>query len=196
MIVGAWNQAIFTPQFVAQHIMPGPEAVQSEIEVGPGGFTAHHRGSNFRLSVRPDRLLWTPYNTDEATLKAVEGSVSELLSLLNVTPISAIGFNYGFEVSVPEGDVAKILDLPDAGKLEQMHAIPDLVSVRRRFRLDGQVLNMVISRTADSPINVDLNFHKDVDGANTAKDALPGAIVRFKGQALELLRSLYGLEVK
>ena len=37
VIVGAWNQAIFTPQFVAQHIMPGPEAVQSEIEVGPGG---------------------------------------------------------------------------------------------------------------------------------------------------------------
>src|SRR3989304_10187258 len=107
VIAGAWNQRIFTPQFVAQRIMPGPEAVHSEIEVGPGGFTVSHKGSHFRLSVRPDRLLWTPLNTDEGTLKSLEDAAPGLLTLLSVTPISAVGCNYGFDVSVSEGDVAR-----------------------------------------------------------------------------------------
>lgn len=196
VIVGAWNQAIFTPQFVREKIMPGPEAVQSGIEVGPGGFTAHHKGSHFRLSVRADRLIWTPYNTDEGTLKTVERAACDLLALLSVTPISGIGFNYGFDASSDEGDVARILELPDSTKLEQMQAVSELVSVRRRIRLKEQVLNIVIGRAADASVSVDLNFHKDVIDAATAKQALPDAIVGFKQRALELMQSLYRLEVK
>jgi hypothetical protein len=195
VIAGAWNQAIFTPQFVAQKIMPGPEAVRSDIELGPGGFTVHHSGGSLRLSVRPDRLIWRPHNTDDGTLRVLEEAARSLLSLLSVTPVSALGFNLGFEAAGTEGNLARMLELPDSPKLDELGITSESVSVRRKLRLDGQELNTVMARAGNDPVHIDLNFHRDVEGAEGAMEGLRGAMTKFKQQALELLRTLYKLEL-
>jgi hypothetical protein len=195
VIAGAWNRAIFTPGFVSKHLFPGPDEPSAQMSVGLGDAVLRFSGGRFSLGVQSDRLVWWPAGTETENLAAVEQSAASLLDLLPLTPVTAVGFNYGFNVADPPQLLASVLNLPDADQLAETGGIR-AVSIKRSLDLRERQLNAVISREGGGPVMIDLNFHRDVTNAAEARKCLDGSMLTLKEFSLDWLRKLYGLEVE
>lgn len=177
--------------------MPGSEQISSEMGIGPQGFKAHFTGPEFTLIVQNDRIAWRPRNTDDPTLTAVERSADGLLDLLSVTPISAVGINFGFDLERgADALIEQLLAMPDNEQLKAAGAHQRSITVKRSFEFRDESLNISVERDAGKEIRIDLNFHRDVSGAKDAKEGLAGSVVHRKALALDLLNSVYGLELE
>jgi hypothetical protein len=196
VIVGAWNQAIFTEPWVQANIFAGPETVNMEVSASAQGLIPRFSGGAFRLIVGPDRLVWTPTHFRDDTIGEMEEGAKRLLGKLAVTPIHAVGINFGFEVRDAAGPLRLALETGDARTLTDSGIQVESMLVKRTFKLGGRTLNFAITRVGDGPTQLDLNFHQQVDGAKVAGAHLDGALLKSKGDALDLLERLYELKLE
>jgi hypothetical protein len=193
VIVGAWNQAIFSPQWVAENVMAGPAVTRAEVNITPAGHVPRYMGSEYELFVHPDRLVWRPLNQADTALTAIESSAERVLGRLGETPVSGIGRNIGLHAQEEEGSLAQLLALADSRALEANRWQQLTTAVKRRISRDDVLLNLTIEKHGGI-VTLDLNFHRDLAGVADALRDLPGAFVRAKHEALKFLGRVYGLE--
>ena len=104
VIVGAWNQAIFTPQWVARTLFELAPEVAVEVKVAvdrPGPMMISHDG----VSVVPggDRLVLRSNANTSAEILRAAAVAARTLEVLAVTPVIAGGVNIRFQADrIPE----------------------------------------------------------------------------------------------
>jgi len=196
VIVGSWNQAIFTEAWVQQNVLRGPDAVRQEVALTAQGTLLRFTGNLARLVVRADRVIWAPLRFDNEALGKMESAASQLLGLLSVTPITGLGVNYGFNVSEPIGLLKQSLDPADSQKMLGLGAEIRGVLIKRTVRWQDRTVNLGLERDLGPAARIDINFHSDVSGALDARAKIAGAVVPLKQVALDLISGLYELHLE
>ncbi|MFS2214056.1 hypothetical protein ACCD08_06070 [Telluria sp. Tellsp104] len=199
-VVGAWNPAIFSPQWVKENIaddqskdvfmafafanavpMP-PRVTVDNINIYP---------SNQSLSL--DCALYS----DEHALTCTK-KIRKICELLSHTPVSAIGFNFRFHAKIEESDVlTDLFTFADIAKIDAKKYSPGPSSVKRNFQLgNSEFLNLAIEYLPEY-VRFEFNFHSDLKSMTEIFDRVAGEkFLEKKAQALEFLNSVYELQLE
>lgn len=197
VIVGVWNPAILSPEWVAKHIYDLAEGAEV-----PGTIELPMvRGAPARVKIRSvtyvterSRLVLLPEDTSEDRLNEAETFARKTLDVLRHTPVSALGFNFEFRGAAEEQDVADTF--ADATS-ELVANLADHPTVgERRVGLTatrdlGQVsINEFL--LADS-FRVRFNFNYPLKDAIAVGDIPPGRFFADLGYASALIDAVFGL---
>lgn len=191
VLSGAWNQAIFTPEWVAARILGQQEPKfhtvlallatgGTMVEIAPLGKAA--------LRLLPGRLEVRPLDPSDDALQDIERIAIAAAKALPETPLGAIGINFGY--SMPGGNFAPLFELKDQGLFEANGFAAAQVDVWRDFRKDGLILRYLTHWDPKTGLSFEFNRHFEL-GANAAS-----AVEKLNGAVAETLELVATLEQK
>lgn len=197
IIVGSWNQAIFTENFVQDRVLRVPEKVTMEIGMTPYGWIPRFTGGSLQLTVARERVVWTPLDAAAETLRRMEEASINLLSHLQVTPVTAVGINFGFETDQPTERLQKEVAYEDLyAHKESLELDPQSITSKISFDAEDRTMTVSVEgSTREQTISLDVNFHKPVRDAQGAIEALRGRTEWARTRTLAFLQAAWGLEL-
>lgn len=199
VIVGAWNPAIFSPEWSKQNLADKQEqdvllAIPMHIVMGTPRLTVDN--TNIYPSPQSLTLDCTQYNEE-----GIGGCVSKLkkiAELLPHTPVSAVGVNFRF-IGVPaETDrIAELFSFSDAARIDAETYKLSATQIRRTYMLStANYLNLSIDSIADQ-LRIEFNFHSDVRKlADVSEKTTLERVIGLKNQANDFLATVYELELE
>ncbi len=195
VLAGAWNVAIFRPEWVAKKIFLSPEGnLTSDMSLLTTGMMVidtidQSRGIALRLF--PGRLEVRPLNLNKDTLSSVENVALASLAALPETPITAIGVNFGYVKEL--GSEPTVVSFSDQNTLEDLGFVRHAWSTLREFR-KGDIILRVQNQWIPSPpqIRYDINRHFDLPDLNaqSAKGLLTGYVQKTHAIVEQLIEKL------
>jgi len=167
VVVGSWNQAIFTPQWVSERVFDSE--VKVEITFAPG-LLMRIRTDSAELMLVGERLQLRPLRDDPDAFEVVRKAANRVLECLPETPVRALGLNYVFE----QGTVSPALAALAAAVRQS--GLPDAADVAVQLRmsvptLGGATVNIRMDVEKERA-EVELNFHTAVETVFAAFEAL------------------------
>lgn len=166
VLPGAWNKAIFTPTWIAQHVFHEEGDITVELAVAFGVDERLMRfptkGIEFRVS--ETRLVLNPIDIQGESLQAVDHAVKSVLGVLAHTPIAAIGFNFRFLTAEPGERLQEALAVSDAEQLQDVGlTLRQSKSVKKLGGVDvagDPVLNLTLTRDhSTNSYGLEFNYH-------------------------------------
>jgi hypothetical protein len=203
VLVGQWNPAVFNPEWVARNLNDG-QPVVAELAAGPGLLAiAGWRVVVGDLLVVPsrDRLVFGTRATTNEALQRIEGAARRVLELLPHTPLHAAGVNFAFVEETPREETLGLVKAADLRRFAEKGYDVVRNELHRAVRVEKETLNTVVAVAEDGTMRASVNFHRDLGDvppdarAPACREALAGKLVRAKKQAVEVLHSVYGLEL-
>lgn len=190
VISGHWNPRIFGLDWVAQNLFQ--LAAGAAVEVGQ--VLAPDRPypilfiDGVGVGCTTERLELFATDHAEGSLARVEAIAVRTLELLQHTPVFGFGANFTFIDA--EVDAAIADALMTAERLEAHYRVTERAYQTSIALADDLVLNLLRHIGADG-VQIAMNFHHGVVGADRAGNALQGALGRAKEQALKIMSELY-----
>lgn len=195
VLAGAWNQAIFTPEWTAKSLFGGKPAAPVVGMLATGGLAAQYSADGVELQVLPGRLELrsTSLPIDHARLERL---AADCLGQLPETPVQAYGINGGFDFAAPPEAFAQLLSFSDEAALAPFGKVEKRLLVRELVRTDSS-LSINVAQ-AKGRFQVDLNVHRPVNAdARRAKELLPeGSVKAAFDEFLRVLHDVYKLELE
>ena len=198
VLVGAWNQAIFTPNWIATNLLDEEGDVQVDLGVAFGSderlFGFASRGIAFRLA--PGRLTIQPSTPEDGPMELANGCAVRVLRTLLHTPISAVGFNYSYSTDSAGDGVRAAIETADAEHLEGCGLTIEGTKVTKSLRGVGDYgdpgLNLTLRRDNETALYVaDFNYHYARVASSRFSDRIEGAFQGLKHHARRVLEA-YG----
>ncbi len=176
--------------------MPG---VEPKWEVRPiiGGLVSDFSGPNYVLAVQHDRVTFRPTSIAKENLEAVETGATTLLRELPRTPVSAAGINFGFDAAADASATLQgMFTLSDEAPLREAGIPIEKRIIRTQLTIDhDQRLTVILTRIPGAAeVSVDMNYQRQSAIAQDVAD-MPAMIGRRMGDAINFLRTVYGLVV-
>lgn len=192
VIVGTWNLAIFSPDWVGKRLFPD----EPEFEFGfnftaEAGAVTFYKMSNVVLVASAGRLGFKPLKNEDAAFNAVEESAKTVLNHLPETPIGACGINFGFDAT-DASLVAQVLPLVDAGAISKAQASVSSTRITRGIEYAGGRFNFTVEHETGKPaLRLDFNHHFSVGSGQEAHKALDGNTIKCRNASRSFLDAIY-----
>lgn len=194
VLPGAWNSRVFSPQWVAQHLLH-KEKLEIELGVSTTGPHIRYRTNNIVLIPKDDRLIIGALNGEDGTLEQMERVACMTLELLPHTPIVAAGVNFGFLEASPEPDLLTLFETADLRALTKFGCEVPLTELRRELKTDAGVVNLKhVFR--DGTVKIHVNFHYDTESSEGDRERLAGKVTDARDFAHRLLNEVYSLSIE
>lgn len=195
VVVGQWNPHIFTPPWLGRELLH-VENVHAEFTVSPTR-TSSLRYTAGSLVVIPseDRLTVGVRNTSNEVLTEAENVIKGALRLLTHTPVRAMGVNFAFTEDDVPSNILQTLQLADSATLSDAGFTVTGTEIIRKIPLASALLNLKLSY-AETVLKIHLNFHNEVSSASQAADTLEGSVLRYRDQAVQILRDVFALHIE
>ncbi len=188
VIVGRWNRFILNPEWVSKTLF---ETDKMQVEFSfdlllPPRYSI----DSIRLTTLDDRVIITPLEYTDDVMQTAEVISLKLINLLPHTPLTGIGFNYGYQC---EGSlINQILEFKD--KLDaEVHASMSFISWKRSYKFDDYLLNVEQSKNEDK-LFIDFNYHFTNAYFKENLDVLNSKIVELKKRTELIIKNTYGEE--
>jgi hypothetical protein len=176
VLAGAFNPAILTPAWVAKNALDQPEMGDFPVAVmAPISSIAQLPRFTFAgLSFSPSFQSLTFYlqGLDAAGSKKVCDVAARILQLLPHTPVTGLGFNFGFSENNPSEQLLRLLpaSFPFSDSLgDEAEVVARVWGNRATWK---QALVSVQCIIQGAQIDFDLNFHYGVQSASGAEAVL------------------------
>lgn len=195
VIAGSWNLAILNPQWVATHLFETKD-VALEVMIGEGLPRLRMLKGNVSFIPNVDKVILASSSPSDETVQAAEQIARKLLELLPVTPVSAVGINFGYDEDELPPSVLALFELSDAALLAEAELSIKSSTIARSIAREDSMLNYRISIDDNSAAHIHLNFHQDIRAGEQALQAVTGKAVQYKTFGEKLLSEVYSLEME
>jgi hypothetical protein len=195
VVVGSWNIAILNPEWVGREMLSSQEI---EVELLFGAVRPQVKINSPSVSVipAPNRVVINARQPSPDSLAEAEAATARMLEKLPVTPVTALGINFGYVEELMPVSVAQLFRIGDTCKISDVPLTIKSTSIKRRFDYDGRDLNFRLTQTEDAKLTIHFNYHISTNSAAAAKEALLGKVLMFQQHSQELTRQLYELELE
>lgn len=190
VILGAWNHAIFSQDWVMRNLLSDEQNVRIEYPVNMIG-SLKYTTDNLSFFIIGERLVLRALNENEQTYQSVVMLARQILRLLSHTPISAMGINFVFKTTIE----LNLFDLKDTKPLVSLigHEINTQELIRSFDLGNSQMLNLKI-RNENSTLMFDFNYNYSVltplDIINIFGDT-DDLILKKRNSTKDILMQLY-----
>jgi hypothetical protein len=181
VIVGSWNVAIITPQWIQTQFQRFNTEGDIPFEIGINIRDIRYDIKNININPRPDRLILSPkIETNDCFSDLIELSKG-IISILSHTPIIAVGSNFAYVLNKEE----KVLPVGcETEKIEEYYN-----KIGRKF--SGQFVTQHIITEKDKQLTiiynispsskmVSFNFHKSASKLDSIVDFIGDFINQFE----------------
>lgn len=194
VVVGAWNVAIFNPQWLGKHIFQSKEVqIQFALQVGQG--SPRFLADQIVVTPSRGRVLFSPTVLEDAALLKIEQAATRTLELLTHTPVNAVGINFSFKQAEVGADLNRLFENGDSGRLADAGVIVAGRSFTRQLMLESQQINLTIA-IEQTGIQFDFNFNTRVRDTGKAIAAISGRILGCRNTAVRLLSEAYNINLE
>ena len=194
IIVGAWNKAIFSPEWISKYIFNGAE-LNVEVPINNTNASLKFHAKEIALNIVDQRLIFYAKSHNDDLFDLVGETALNLCRFLPHTPVFSYGINHVFEASTEEVKHKGILDIADNQKLNDEYSIIGIKTIRI-IKLPDCKLNFTCSQNEDTII-FDFNFHYDIASLeNFIQEFDAKKINQKKMEAIQLLHNVYGLTIE
>jgi hypothetical protein len=201
VLAGAFNPAILVPQWVAIHGLGHPAGQDFQVEMlAPVGGTGQARFAfdGIAYSAGFKNFMLHVDGTQIAQSERAIGAVANVLSQLPHTPVTGIGFNFGFLVEEPGAALLALMTTHD-GLTDSFDGDPEVVARRWGNTVKWeQAIVSVDCELAGGHAIVAFNFHYSTDSANAAEQILRagGVFEKHQQRAVAAAQTLTGQQLE
>jgi hypothetical protein len=190
VIVGSWNIAILNSDWIGSAVF---DVQETEVELLFGTIRPQIKISAPHASLTPalDRVVLNCRRPDEASLAAVERSADRLLEKLPLTPVTAIGINFGYKEQDVPADVAELFRIGDTARISDLDLAITSTTITRQLAYDGRELNFRMIQSANDVLQFHFNYHQNVQSADAARALLAGKMLMYERHSQDMLLRLY-----
>ena len=194
IFVGAWNPAIFKPEWIAHYLFGNEEAVEVPVtqveQKTPLGKKEILFIDNVGISASKNRVEIYINDKNEGTITKAENAAINLINTLQHTPIGAFGINFYIIESDPSDHILDLLKSKDS--IEQHFPIIQQAFESSITVTDAVVLNFTRTPSPQS-IQFEFNYHHNKFSAKTFEDVMRGAISKYLAKNKQILSDLYNI---
>lgn len=198
IIIGAWNPAIFTPEWAKEHLTDDKQrevvlAIPMPLTNLPPRLTV----DDINMYPSDSALVIDCAQYSDSALDTCSKKIQRVAELLPHTPVNAVGVNFRFWGELEDSAaLAELFTFCDAAKIDSSQYKLTGAAIKRSFAITS---NTVINLSLDSSSNnlrVEFNFHTDVRRlSEVAEKTLAGQIRENRDKALGFLHAVYGVDI-
>lgn len=196
--VGAWNPAIFSPEWAKEHLADDKARdVIMAIPMPLGNLPPRLTIDGVNLYPSPGVLAADCVEYSDASIDGCGEKIKKISDLLPHTPIKAVGINFRFWGDVGDSDIlSELFAFSDAGRIPATY-VANGALIKRAFRLpEESILNVTID-TFSERLQVEFNFHSDVKTmAAVAAMTTAHKIRSARDHAIRFMRDVYAVEIE
>ncbi len=191
VLLGAWNPAIFTPEWIAHFLFEYKDGDNVTIgmiqEVASGEHIIFI--DNIGISASTNRLKFFVW--EENDIEKLPSVITKLYETLPHTPLGDFGVNYKFTVESPNISIVESLETSEF--LDMEFAILRQEIKTQLGRDESSVINL--QRIFDgNDFELDLNFHFSVTNAGEILELVnAGICATCLAEAKKLIEKIYGI---
>jgi hypothetical protein len=149
-----------------------------------------YSNDSIRFTTLDDRVIITPLEYTDDSMQTAELISLRLINLLPHTPLTGIGFNYGYQC---DGSlINQIIEFIDTLDTE-VHTSMSFVSWKRSYKIDDYLLNIEQSKK-DDKIIIDFNYHFNYAYFKDNMDIVKGKMLELKNKTELIMKNTYGEE--
>lgn len=196
VLVGSFNPAILTPQWIARNALGYEVGQQFQVQMlAPViGFGAMPQYTFDGITYIPNfqNITFQLANLDNAGRERVASTIATILEQLPHTPIAGIGFNFGFSLPNPNDSVLSLLNASN----ELAEAFPNgATTVNRNWGNTLTWEESIVSVQAqldNEVVLIDVNIHHNVTTANDARQIIiaPNSYDKYYQAAISAISGL------
>lgn len=165
VIIGAWNRAIFSQDWVMKNLLSDAKNVKIEYPINGIG-SLRFSTEDISFFIFGERLIFKALNSKEQTYRTIISIARQLLRLLSHTPLSALGINFVYKTDSLNifnsfDDTKKLVDFIGREINSQ--------ELTRSFSLDEVLTLNLKMQSNDKQSIIDFNYNYTV---NTPLDAI------------------------
>lgn len=191
IIIGSWNIAIFSPDWVSKNLLPG-QKLNVEFDLNSINASLRISTENLRLFIVNNKLNLVVLKPTETVFQEIEGIGRQLADFLPHTPVQFFGLNFKFDT----GNTERIRDLcgiQDSKEFENLGYSVKSTEIKRSFIRKERILNFTIQMTKEK-FSFLFNYHFAVKSLPEFKAKLEEDIIlNHQNESIELLDKFYGL---
>lgn len=188
VIVGRWNRFVLNPDWISRTLFES-DKIQVEFSFDLL-LPPRYVDDSIRLTTLDDRVIVTPLSNSDDCMKVTETIALKLINLLPHTPISGLGYNYGF--SYRDYHINELVCFNDSFDrvLESSHC---RAVVKRNYQFEDYTLNIEHTQM-ENGLNIDFNYHHSYAFFKDNLEKLSGKMISYKRRTEEIIRGVYGEE--
>ncbi len=191
VVVGAWNIAIFTQQWVRENILRTEDYPQFSVEYPLNVLNSLRFSTDkFSFCIAEGRLVFTLLTNSEEAAKDAIATLRTICQKLPHTPVRALGINFAFEA---DKNIDINSSLPHTQELITNIGNIKSTNITRSFSIsDNETLNFKV--VSDEKTIYDFNYDYQVKRITDITDIIAdddNIINSKKEKSLILLESIY-----
>ncbi len=194
VIVGAWNIAIFTPEWIKNNVLRDDDFPEFKIEYPLNVLQSlRYTTSDFAFCIADNKLLFSLLTDSTKAEKELISVINAICQKLPHTPVSALGINFCFET---DKEIEAIKGLSDTIELvKALGNIQQSINVIRSFKKNEvETLNFKIVKNETNKPIYDFNYNYKVSKIEQITDIInddENIIGIKKKDAQSLLKAVY-----
>lgn len=196
VVVGRWNVAILSPDWIVKEILEKPEA---DVTVSiPFSFPTpiSYTIDEVTYRLQSSRIELLPPTWSEANLQRVERIASSILLKLPHTPIAALGMNFEFQLEEYENKILRPFDIFN----DLLEFMPSSKGVRatqivKSIAFEDCTLNLHQTYAGEGSYSLLFNYNYDVTSGISPGITLDGTkFAEKRAMTLKVLEKRFGVE--
>jgi len=184
---------IFMPTWVSEHLF-GVSKIQKLVPIMPIA-PLIYRTDELALFVEDEKLIVQARKPTIECIQKMEHMAVTALDKLPITPVSAVGVNFGFVEATPSEQLLKLFNFGDDADIGLSRWDIGTRTLARQLTRDKKVLNLKLSFDSKE-VEIHANFHNDVASASEASSAINNNVVVYHQECKELLAEVYALRIE
>lgn len=112
-----------------------------------------------------------------------------------MTPISAVGVNFGFVEEDSPSELARLFQIADVKKLSDGGFQITQTEILRTIPHEDRLLNLRLAQDENGSVHLKANYHSDVLSATQASETIETKVVQLNTACVELISRIYGLSL-
>jgi len=195
IVVGYWNRSIFTTDWITKNIFKSNECILEfpSNPALPQRFSTNT--NNITIIPSSSRLVVMPRILNDETLIIAATYTKDILKLLNQTPVSAIGINFGFTEDNPEDDLLSIFPNKDVPQILDQEFEINTQNLERLLIYENEKQLKLSIKKYLNIIDINFNFNFDIKTAKSAIDLLENGILIYRNKAISFLEKVYNINI-
>ena len=203
VIVGGWNQHIFTPHWIRKYLLPAEEEKLTVEMLDPfspsfnvQSVSPRISSTEVRILLQGNRLSLSPIEAENKNFNRIQEVAFQLADRLPHTPVSEYGINFLFTENHINGELIDSIRPKDLKEIEQFGASLSSEEYTRRLELNERPLNFTIGLEGEK-VTFKFNFHFKIDNLAAFKGKISEiSILELKQEAVKFLAEIYDMELE
>lgn len=194
VVVGQWNPAIFSPDWVARELLR-VTVIETQLAAGPQISGVRYQSPTLVVIPQPNQLILGARSDTDVTLVEMETAMQAALRSLIHTPIQGVGVNFGFIETDPSVELIQTFDIRDSGALAENHLRVRRTAITREIEWGSATLNLKMS-FAEGQVAFHFNYTYATTSAEEGANLLTGKVMECRNKSSDILSTIFELEAE